>query len=100
MANFKKFHEYNLNENNLTNWSESLQQALKEENYFSGDENPLGLILDRVFSTGEKPKKEDVKKAIMQYLEEAIDMSFGEEWNEDTEQNDIADATATEEDNV
>jgi hypothetical protein len=38
--------------------------------------------LDRVFSEGDKPKKEDVKEHLMKYLEEAIDMSFGEEWND------------------
>lgn len=89
MTQFKKFKDFSKNENENVNqnWHEELLQALKDANFFSGDENPLGQILDRVFSSGEKPTKEDVKQHMMKYLEEAVDMSFGEEWNEDESEN-------------
>lgn len=87
MTQFKKFADFSKNENIGQNWQEELLQTMKEEHFFSGDENPLGRILDKVFSTGiEKPTKAEVKQYFLQYLEEAIDMSFGEEWNEDEQE--------------
>lgn len=82
----KKFKDYlKKRENVSADWQETLLQVMKEEHFFSGDETPIGRILDRVF-TAEKPNKEDVKACMLKYLEEAIDLAFGEEWNEQTTQ--------------
>lgn len=80
MTLFKKFKDFT-NEDTNQNWKEKMLKTFKDEHFFSGDENPIGKILDVVF-TDVKPNKEEVKKYLMKYLEESVDLSFSEEWND------------------
>lgn len=77
----KKFKDFlKKKENVSTDWQERLLQNMKEEHFFSGDETPIGKILDKTFST-EKPSKEEVKEVMLKYFEEALELAFGEDWN-------------------
>jgi len=82
----RKFKDFLKKNESVANWQDVLFQACKDEGFFDVDDTPFKRIISKTFSDMKvKPSKKDVQEKLMEFMMNAIDESFSEDWNKKEE---------------